>query len=240
MTLLEEARELIKKHLATNEQTTIAGMARAADIPIPTARSIIQGEVKDTSVDNITALLLTFMSFGEVLSLVNKHNGSKRFWSGILKLCESRDAKNMAGTKFDYRYPDHKIIASASSQFGITRDMIYQTYGHELGGKRLEALLSAGIIKEVDGTIFQQAQYVHYSLTVARKRVELQANEWDESEIENGGFLYHLHQNLSDEGHETGREITRKYIEDMTELEKKYPGGKKVLMLSILANILKG
>lgn len=240
MTLLEEVRELIKKHLATNEQVTIAGMARSADIPIPTARSIIQGEVKETSVDNITALLLTFMSFSEVLALVSRHNSSKKFWSGILRLCDSRDAKHLPASGFDFKDPDHKIIASASSSFGISRDQIYHDYGNEIGGKRLEALLSAGILIEVDGVIYQQANYVHYSLSDAKKRIKLQADGWEETDIEDGGFAIHLHQNLSEEGHEISRTLTKKYIEDITELEKKYPGGKRVLMLSILANVLKG
>ncbi|HET9241390.1 MAG TPA: hypothetical protein VFO10_29255 [Oligoflexus sp.] len=240
MTLLDEARELIRKHLSENPNLSTASLARDSKLPFSTVRSITQGEVKKTSVENITALLQVFMEFKDILNLINKHKEEEKFWAGIVEICSERNSKSANLGAFDWQDPDQEIVALASSSNGISRERILTLYGSEHGGRRLQALLDAGILKEINNRIKQSEEYVCYSVEDSKEKAALQSARWHREHMDEGGFLYHITQNYSEADHERAKEITRKYILDITNLEKNSRGGEKVLMLSIVANLLDG
>lgn len=239
MTLLEEARDLIKANLAAKPHLSTASMARACGMSPTTARSIIQGEVKKTALENIVSLLSTFMSYEEISVLVNKHDKG-RTQAGALKVWSDRKATAVESNDFEWEDPDHEIAALASSTFGTTRERISKLFGDERGIERLESLLNAGILREVNGKIRQQDEYVSYSIDDSQKKAALQTDRWKRKDIDKGGFLYHFTQNYTKEGHEKACERTRVYLSDLDELGQTYGNGDMVLMLSIIANLLNG
>ena len=237
MALIDEARELIKGHLQKNPHLSIAGLARSAGLAASTARSIIQGEVKKTSKDNITSLLRTFLSAKDVVQLLKNHGDE--IWTEVNEIYASKDAIAVADTGHEWDYPDHEIAARASSSFGVSRFHIMQTYGQR-GLERLDLLLKEGILREVNGRIRQQSEYVEYTIPDSIRKMKIQANAFKRDDIEAGGYAYHLTLNCSEEGHKKGREIARKFLQDINQLEKDFPGGSDVLMLSVFANLLSG
>jgi hypothetical protein len=239
MTLIEEARGLIKAYLVAKPHLSIASLARTAGLPATTARVILQGEVKKTALENIVSLLSIFMSYEEIADLVAKHDADKAK-SGAIKVWADRKAKAVDTSDFEWMDPDHEIAALASSSFGTTRDRVAKIFGQERGLERLECLLNAGVLREVNGKIMQQDEYVSYSIKDSQRKAAIQAGRWSQDDINEGGFLYHMTQNYSEEGHAEAQAITRDYITKMAELEKKYKGGNRVLMLSVIANCLRG
>ncbi|MDQ3232925.1 MAG: hypothetical protein M3Q07_13990 [Pseudobdellovibrionaceae bacterium] len=239
MTLLEEARGLIKDHLASKPHLSIASMARACGMPPTTARTIIQGEVRKTALENIVALLSTFMSYEAIHELVEKYDREK-FQTGSIKVLAERKARIVSTEGFEWEDPDHEIAALASSSFGTTRERIGKLFGEERGLERLEALLGAGILREINGKIKQPEEFVAYSIKDSQQKAAMQADRWKQEDIDDGGFLYHLTQNYTDEGHAEALALTRDYISKMANLEQKYKGGDRILMLSIVANLLRG
>lgn len=236
MTLLEEARELIKRYLAEHPNLSIACLSRDAGIPASTARSIIQGEVKKTSKENLTSLLEVFMPAKDVQSLLQRHGHEKR--SSIVDVYADNDAKTIEPKDFEWESPDHEIVALASSQSGIKRERILQLYGTEHGEKRLDALLNAGILREINGAIKQHSEFMRYPADHSHSKAKLQAQGWKAEHTENGGFSYHMTQSCNEVGVEKSREYAREYLAKMSMLQKEHPGGNRVIMLSIFANML--
>jgi chromosome segregation and condensation protein ScpB len=239
MTLLEEARGLIKAHLAAKPHLSIASLAKACGMPPTTARAIVQGEVQKTSIDKITSLLLTFMDIESVIALIAKHEKAK-VQSGALQFWAERKAKFIASEGFDWQDPDHEIVALAASPSGITAARISELYGKEHGEKRLSALLEAGILREINGRIRQPDENVSFSMLDAQKRAALHTDRWRPDDIEDGGFLYHLYLALTQEGQEEVRTLLKQLITDLGEIEKKYRGSDAaVLILSLCGTQLK-
>ncbi len=238
MALIDEARELIKVYLQKNTHLSIAGMARSAGLPASTARSIIQGEVKKTSQDNITSLLRTFMAASDVVELLRRH-GDEEIWTEVQEIYAAKEAIAVAGGVHEWEYPDHEIAARASSSFGVGRAHIKQAYG-ERGLERLDTMLNAGILREVNGRIRQPGDYVEYTIPDSIRKARLQAESFKKDDLDKGGFCYHVTLNCSAEGHKKGRDIARKFLADINQVERDFPGGETVLMLSLLANMLGG
>lgn len=238
MTLLDEAREIIKRYLDERQNISIAALARDADLPYSTARGIIQGEVKNPKIENVTALLERILPFSEILSLFEKYNGSE-FWDGMVRLCADKKAESVAakvGTEHEWKSPDHDIMALAGP--GVTRDRVGKRFG-EYGLERLEVLLSLGLLREINGAIKQQQEYVKYTLQDSIVKARLHANDWQKEEVDLGGFLYHLTQAISDIGLDKVKDAARRFLLEVTEIEKTHPGD-RMLMLSILSNMIQG
>jgi hypothetical protein len=239
MTLLDEARDLIKAYLAGKPHLSIVSMAKSCGMAPSTARSIVQGEVKKTSIENIVSLLSTFMSYEEIYALVEKYEKNK-LKSGSLRIWFEKGAKAISSEGFDWEDPDHEIAALASSSFGTSRDRVAKMFGASRGLGRLDAMLNAGILREVNGRIKQQAEYVSYSIKDSQKKAALQSDRWKTEDIDKGGFVYHLTQNYTEEGHKEALAIIGETVVRLAALEEKYAGGDKVLMLSIVGNLLNG
>jgi hypothetical protein len=215
MTLLEEARGLIKNHLAAKPHLSIASLAKACGMPPTTARAIVQGEVQKTSIDRITSLLLTFMDIENVILLVSKYEKTK-VQSGALQFWAERKATFVASEGFDWQDPDHEIVALAASPSGITTERILQLYGKEHGERRLTALLDAKILREINGRIRQPDDNVSFSISDAQKRAALHTDRWRQEDIESGGFLYHLYLAITPEGHEEVKTLVRQFITNLS------------------------
>ncbi len=240
MTLLEEARGLIKAHLASKPHLSIASMARACGIPPTTARTIIQGEVKKTSRDNIVGLLATFMEFDEINALVSKYEDKDSIGAAHISILTQRKAKLVAPEAlFEYENPDQNILALASSSNGVSRERIMTKYG-EFGLKRVELLMTAGLLREINNRIKQPDECVYYPLRDTQQKVKRQAESWKPEDTENGGFIYHLTQNYTLEAHEEALEAIKQCIVKLSELERKNKHGDKVVMISFIGNLLDG
>ncbi len=240
MTLLEEARSLIKAYLAAKPHLSIASLAKACGMPPTTARAIVQGEVQKTSIDKITALLLTFMDVQSVIAVVAKYENS-RVQTGSLQFWAERKAQFVASEGFDWQDPDHEIVALAASPAGITAARISELYGKEHGEKRLAALLDVGILREINGKIKQPDDNVSFSISDAQKRAALHTSGWRQEDMDLGGFLYHLYLAIDKEGHEEVKSLVRQLITNLGEVEKKYRSDNApVLLFSLCANRLKG
>jgi hypothetical protein len=239
MTLLDEAKDLIKAYLAAKPHLSIVSMAKSCGMAPSTARSIVQGEVKKTSIENIVALLSTFMGYEEIYALVEK-NEQNKFKADALKIWFQKGAKAIDTDGFEWEDPDHEIAALASSSFGTSRERIAKLFGEERGSERLSVMLNAGILREVNGRIKQKAEYVSYPLKDSQRKAALQSDRWKPEDIDKGGFICHLTQNYTEQGHKEALLIIGEAIERLAALEEKYSGGDKVLMLSMVGNLLNG
>jgi hypothetical protein len=241
MTLLEETQKLIKDYLQNHPNLTMAHFARVSGKPASTVRSIVQGEVKQTSLENITALLLVFMPVHEVMELVSRHTSeSDDFWNGIIRAYgEKSSAAAINANGFEWKNPDHLIIALASLPNGLDRNMIAKAFGERDGSNRVKALLDAGYLREINGKLKHPESYLVFNLLDSRKRAVLHAIGWGEEEVNNGGWLYHITQNYSPEGHEKAKRLARKFLDDLLALEKEYPNGDQILVFTMLASLLK-
>jgi hypothetical protein len=101
-------------------------------------------------------------------------------------------------------------------------------------------LLNAGILRDVNGKIKQHSEYVSYSIKDSQRKAAMQADRWKSEDIDRGGFLCHLTQNYTEEGHKEALAIIGETVEKLAALEEKYSGGDKVLMLSMIGNLLNG
>lgn len=235
MTLTEEARELIRAHL-NSSSLSMAALARSSGVPATTARSIIQGEVSKASLENITALLRSFMSAREVLAVVEKHE-SEGFHSDMSAIYAQKDAVFLQSSQHSWITPDHEIAALASNHGGISRSAIKRIYG-EKGIVRLEALLESEVLREINGRVKQAGEFVEYSQSDSIRKARLQTESFKESDFVQGAFLYHLTLNCSHEGLDKARELARSFLFELNQLEGKYPGTDSVMMLSLAANVL--
>ncbi len=244
MTLLEEARSLIKAYLAAKPHLSIASLAKACGMPPTTARAIVQGEVQKTSVEKITALLLTFMSIESVVELVAKYD-EHRVHLGSLKIFAERKVRFVASNEFDWQDPDHEIVALAAAAAGTSVRRICELFGKERGESRLAALLEAGLLREINGRIKQPEEDVLFSIADAQKRAALHMNRWRPADIDAGGFLYHIYQSITEEGYEEAKKAVKQCVDRLGEIKDEYKAEvdddrSRVLLLSLAANLLKG
>lgn len=238
MTLLEEARGLIKAYLTSKPHISVAALARSAGMPASTARSIIQGEVQKTSLVNLVNLLQVFMGYEEINALVSKYDPNSAEAAHISFLTKKK-AKFVESQSFEYETPDQNILALASSLHGVSRDKIRKEYG-EHGLRRLDRLLNSGMLREINNRIKQQAEHVEYPITDTQKKVGLQANNWKPEDMDLGGFIFHLTQNYTPEAHDQAISIIKEAILKLTDLETTNEHGDKVVLISFICNLLDG
>lgn len=244
MTLLEEARALIKAHLSEKPQLSIASLARACRMPSSTARSILQGGQSSASVENLTSLLLTFMSVDEVTQLLRKHS-DERFWKGLLgkfkePIGDKREVTGEVGRGFRWQHPDHLILAMACLSGGVDPSWLVRKFGEFSALPRIQALLDEGFIREINGRLKIQKDFLYFpDVEDSRQKAELHAQHWKAGEMESGGWLYHLTQSYTEDKHEKAKELTREYLDRLSELGKA-GNGDKVLVFSIVASLLDG
>jgi hypothetical protein len=241
MTLLEEARELIKRYLTENPHLSTAALARSAGMPFSTARSIIQGEVQKTSLEKITSLLLVFMPFKDVMSLVDKHTEEK-FWLVVKNNWSKDETKTViTSDEFEWESPDHFILAMAALPSGVTPEKLQATFGDYIVPRRVELLLDAGLVRLVNGKLKQSEEYLYYpKISDSKAKALMHLNSWTTDEIAQGGFLYHITMALSEIGKEKHRDLTRRYLDDSLKLAKEHPGDQNALLLSIVGSFLRG
>lgn len=241
MTLLEEARNLIKAYLAAKPHLSIASMAKSCGMPATTARAIVQGEIQKTTVEKITRLLLTFMDIQSVINLVAKYDEYK-VHLGTLKILAERDVQFIPSNEIDWQDPDQEIVALASSPSGITANRIFELYGRERGAERLTALLEHGVLREINGRIRQSEENVLFSVSDAQKRAANQVDRWRPLDMDKGGFLYHLYHPITVEGHKETKEAFKVLLATLNDIRSRHQAadGDPVLLLTLCANLLKG
>lgn len=239
MTLLEDARDIIKRYLSERGHLSTSSLAKSAGIPVSTARSIIHGEVQSTSKDNLVPLLLECMSADDVRTLLERHGEYNR-WVTMIEVCASKAPKKVESGEFQWKSTDHEIVALACLPAGIRRDRVLQLYGTEHGENRLEALLNAGILREVNGSIRQQSGFVRYPAHYSHQKAKHQAQNWSAEDAQKGGACYHLTTSCTLAKAEQGREYTREYLDKMANLGEDEPSENRIIMLSIFTNVLGG
>ncbi len=244
MTLLEEARALIKAHLSARPQLSIASMARSCNMPPSTARSILQGGQSSASVENLSSLLLTFMTIDEVTEVLKKHS-DERFWKGLLgkfkePYGEHTDVTGDIARGFRWEHPDHLIIAMACLPSGADPSWLIRKFGEVATVPRIQALLDEGFIREINGRLKIQKDFLYFpNVDDSTQKACLHAQNWQTSEMETGGWLYHITQNYTPEKHEKAKQLTREYLDSLAALGKDADGD-RVLVFSIIASLLDG
>lgn len=238
MTLLDEARGLIKAYLASKPHISVAALARSAGMAASTARSIIQGEVQKTALVNLVNLLQVFMDYETINVLVSKYDQDSAEAAHV-SLLTKKKFKYVASEAFEYAHPDQNILALASSSHGVSRDRIRKEYGeHGLG--RVEKLLNSGMLREINNRIKHQNEQVYYPITDTQKKVSLQADSWKPEDMDLGGFILHLTQNYTLEAHDKAIHIVKDAIAKLSDLEKTNNHGDKILIISFICNLLDG
>ncbi len=244
MTLMEEARALIKAHLSARPQLSIASMARSCNMPPSTARSILQGGQSSASVENLSSLLLTFMTIDEVTEVLKKHS-DERFWKGLLgkfkePYGEHTDVTGDIARGFRWEHPDHLIIAMACLPDGVDPSWLIKKFGEFSAIPRIQALLDQGFIREINGRLKIQKDFLYFpDIDDSRQKAGLHVQNWKPHEMDQGGWLYHITQSYTAESHEKAKQLTRDYLDSLATLGKE-TAGDRVLVFSIIASLLDG
>ena len=66
----------------------------------------------------------------------------------------------------------------------------------------------------------------------------LHMQNWKPSEMQNGGLLYFLLQNYTEEAHEEAKGLIRELLDKLAKLGKNHSHGNKVLVFSMAASLL--
>lgn len=234
MAVIDVARELIRKYLKENPKRSITSMARAAAVPPSTARAILSGDIQETSDDKLFALLLTFMPMDEVTKVFEEHS-DKSPWLYVTK---KQRAETLAFENgFDWQNQDPCIFAFGCLIGGSTRKVIQRRYG-EGAGKRIDAMLEAGLLKEINNRIIIPADIHLTDVKDVLANIKLHVQGWTVDELETGGFYQHRKDGLSFEGRDKMKEATRKWIAEILEIKDQYKGSDCAMVLSVVTSFI--
>ena len=213
-------------------------MSRAAGLASSTGRAIIQGEIQETTNDKIAALLMTFMSVYDTMSLIEKYS-DKPLWIAVKKE-KIPETQSTQVQGFQWEYPDHLIMGLATLVGGVATEIMERAVG-TIAAKRVRILLDAGFLREINGRIHLQSNAMYFSdILDSVAKARMHASAWTAEDMNSGGYLYHYTLGLSEEGCQYTKELSRKYLADLLEAEAKFPGNERAMVISLICNALVG
>jgi hypothetical protein len=177
------------------------------------------------------------MKHSEIIELLKKHGRDEKLRE-VFSAHQNYEFLDKQG--FEWRSPDHAILAMAATKAGTTRTAIEQDFGKDLGIKRLDALLNYGILREINNTIKTFSEdFTDPDLDSVAKQIEIHAQTWDASQIEKGGFNAIKSHDLSSEAFEKVKDVMRDAMNQVYHIVKEDKGNKKdvVMLLNLLCSV---
>lgn len=237
MDLIEEVAELVRNYRGTHEGRSISWFARRSGVPYSTVRGILQREVRDTKTENVVALLSVFMSHGDIIDLLRRHGRDAKLRTMYQA---QRDYQFLEGPGFEWKSPDHAIVALASTRSGVTRERIEELFGKETGANRLEILLDSGMLREINGRIKSFSEnFTDPNLNSVARQIEIHAQSWNSSQIDKGGFNTIKSHDLSNQAFEKIKDVMRNALDSVYEIVEQDKDNKKdvVMLLNFLCSV---
>ncbi|RZJ99865.1 MAG: hypothetical protein EOO46_21735 [Flavobacterium sp.] len=171
-----------------------------------------------------------------VVKVFEEHS-SNPHWIFISKQASDDTRSVVLENKFDWQYPDPLIFALGSLAKGTTRGFIARRYG-ESAHKRIDAMLEAGLLKEINNRIALPSGLHLSDVRDVLANIKIHVHSWSVEALETGGFYHHKKDGISFEGRAHIKEATRKWLMEVVELKEKFKGSDCAMVLSLVTSFI--
>ena len=220
MTLLDEARDLIRDYLDAHESRKISTLAKRAGVPYSTVRRVVQGESTSVRGETLVPILSVFMEEQAIQALLVKHaTGKNKEFAEVLLEGSYRQIPHESGEEILWELPDVYIMALANTRSGVAQDQVAKMFG-EYGIDRLEHLVEKEIIVR-DGNRFRtfKDNFFDNAPNSVVGRVKALGTAVAQRADKGSIYQYWMHP-MSKDQWELIKEETRIYRQKITEIAK--------------------